>query len=48
MLIRDLEHEVRVHEMHMNADGWPVVSPYRYAATEEDTTQLTTQDIAGQ
>ena len=24
---RGEEHEVRVHEMHMNADGWPVVSP---------------------
>ncbi|CAM4381391.1 family 43 glycosylhydrolase [Paenibacillus xylanexedens] len=45
---RGEEHEVRVHEMHMNADGWPVVSPYRYAALGEDTTQLTTQEIAGQ
>ena len=24
-------HSVRVHEMAMNADGWPVVSPLRYA-----------------
>lgn len=23
-------HEVRVHQMYMNEDGWPVVSPYRY------------------
>lgn len=23
--------QVRVHEMYMNADGWPVVSPLRYA-----------------
>lgn len=23
-------HEVRVHEMFMNADGWPVVAPYRW------------------
>ncbi|WP_440119262.1 family 43 glycosylhydrolase [Paenibacillus sp. QZ-Y1] len=45
---RGEEHEVRVHEMHMNSEGWPVVSPYRYAALEEDTAQLTTQDIAGQ
>ncbi|MDN4603515.1 family 43 glycosylhydrolase [Paenibacillus sp. F6_3S_P_1C] len=45
---RGEEHEVRVHEMHMNSEGWPVVSPYRYAAVEEDTAQLTTQDIAGQ
>lgn len=24
-------HQVRVHQMFMNEDGWPVVSPYRYA-----------------
>ncbi len=24
-------HQVRVHEMSLNADGWPVVAPYRYA-----------------
>ena len=24
-------HEVRVHEMHLNADGWLVVAPLRYA-----------------
>jgi arabinan endo-1,5-alpha-L-arabinosidase len=23
-------HEVRVHQMYYNKDGWPVVSPYRY------------------
>lgn len=23
-------HQVRVHEMFMNEDGWPVVSPHRY------------------
>jgi arabinan endo-1,5-alpha-L-arabinosidase len=23
-------HEVRVHQMFMNADGWPVVAPYRW------------------
>ncbi|SEA44105.1 arabinan endo-1,5-alpha-L-arabinosidase [Paenibacillus sp. ov031] len=45
---RGEEHEVRVHEMHMNSEGWPVVSPYRYAGLEEDTAALKTQDIAGQ
>ncbi|CAM4401685.1 glycoside hydrolase family 43 protein [Paenibacillus tarimensis] len=24
-------HEVRVHQFFMNADGWPVVAPYRYS-----------------
>lgn len=28
---RGEQHEVRVHQMLMNADGWPVVAPYRYA-----------------
>lgn len=27
-------HEIRVHEMYMNADGWPVVAPYRYTDLE--------------
>jgi arabinan endo-1,5-alpha-L-arabinosidase len=25
------QHQVRVHQMFMNAEGWPVVAPYRYA-----------------
>ncbi|NHZ99688.1 family 43 glycosylhydrolase [Massilia sp. CCM 8734] len=25
------QHEIRVHQMFMNADGWPVVAPYRHA-----------------
>ncbi len=27
-------HEVRVHQMFMNKDGWPVVAPYRYAGEQ--------------
>jgi arabinan endo-1,5-alpha-L-arabinosidase len=26
---RGEQHEIRVHQMFMNADGWPVVAPYR-------------------
>ena len=26
---RGEQHQVRVHQMFMNADGWPVVAPYR-------------------
>lgn len=26
---RGEQHEIRVHQMFMNADGWPVVTPYR-------------------
>ncbi len=29
-------HEVRVHPMQMNADGWPVVAPLRYSGGEVD------------
>lgn len=27
-------HEVRVHQMFMNSDGWPVLAPYRYAGEQ--------------
>lgn len=27
---RGEQHEVRVHQMHINADGWPVVAPLRH------------------
>ena len=28
---RGEQHEVRVHQMFINEDGWPVVAPHRYA-----------------
>ena len=28
---RGEEHEVRVHQLLMNADAWPVIAPYRHA-----------------
>jgi len=31
------QHEIRVHQMFMNADGWPVVAPYRYAGETAGT-----------
>ncbi len=31
---RGEQHEIRTHQMFMNADGWPVVAPYRTTATE--------------
>lgn len=30
-------HQVRVHQMFMNQDGWPVVAPYRYTGETADT-----------
>lgn len=38
-------HEVRVHEMYINEDGWPVVAPYRYVGGEQEIFQ--DKDICG-
>ena len=38
-------HEVRVHQMWMNADGWPVVSPMRYAG--ETAGKVKRDDVVG-
>ena len=38
-------HEVRVHEMVMNKDGWPVVAPNRYAGENEK--KVNSKQIAG-
>jgi arabinan endo-1,5-alpha-L-arabinosidase len=35
-------HEVRVHQLFMNEDEWPVVAPYRYA---EETLDKVNQDV---
>lgn len=43
---RGEEHEVRVHEMHMNEDGWPAVAPSRY--TNESSELAKRKDIAGE
>jgi arabinan endo-1,5-alpha-L-arabinosidase len=44
-------HQVRVHEMFINDDGWPVVSPFRYAPLSKSATALsadvTAADAAG-
>lgn len=34
---RGEQHEVRVHRLHFNAQGWPVVAPQRYAGEVEPT-----------
>lgn len=31
---RGESHEIRVHQMFMNEDGWPVVAPHRYSSEE--------------
>ena len=40
------EHSVRVHEMFLNADGWLVASPERYAPIEGDNT-VDSNDLNG-
>ncbi|AUZ28423.1 endo-alpha-(1-_5)-L-arabinanase [Bacillus subtilis] len=42
---RGEEHEVRVHQMFMNKDGWPVAAPYRYAG--ETLKEVKQKDITG-
>ncbi len=39
------EHQVRVHQMFFNEDGWPVIAPYRYA--EESLAAVTSDDVTG-
>jgi arabinan endo-1,5-alpha-L-arabinosidase len=39
------EHQVRVHQLLMNADGWPVMAPHRFAG--ETIERYTPRQIAG-
>lgn len=38
-------HQVRVHQMFINKDGWPVVAPYRYAG--ETLEEVHSEEIIG-
>ena len=40
-------HEVRVHQMYFNADGWPVVTPFEYAGDQMSRGGYQESDIAG-
>ncbi len=42
---RGEEHEVRVHQMFMNKQGWPVVAPHRYSG--EKIGKYTAGEISG-
>lgn len=42
---RGEEHEVRVHQMFMNKDGWPVVAPHRYSG--EQIGKYSAEEVAG-
>jgi arabinan endo-1,5-alpha-L-arabinosidase len=41
-------HEVRVHEMHLNADGWLVVAPLRYAPLSLANDSSLTADVSAE
>lgn len=38
-------HEVRVHQMFFNEEGWPVIAPYRYVGESLQT--VTAEEIVG-
>ena len=40
-------HEVRVHSMQFNAEGWPVVAPNEYSGDSIDEGGYSASDIAG-
>ncbi len=40
-------HEVRVHSMYFNEDGWPVVAPFEYSGDRISEYGYNTQDIVG-
>lgn len=40
-------HEVRVHSMYFNSEGWPVVAPYEYSGDEISDSGYDVTDIAG-
>ncbi|MET3207820.1 UNVERIFIED_CONTAM: beta-xylosidase [Paenibacillus sp. PvR008] len=39
------KHELRIHQMFMNQEGWPVVPPYRYGG--ETLTELDEDQVVG-
>jgi arabinan endo-1,5-alpha-L-arabinosidase len=45
------QHEIRVHELFFNIDGWPVVAPYRYVPLASNPTgvdkNITATEING-
>lgn len=40
-------HEVRVHQMFMNTEGWPVVAPYEYSGNEISEAGYNKDDVVG-
>ena len=48
---RGEQHEVRVHELYFNSQGWPVMAPFRYVplsmATPAVSAEVTNADTVG-
>ena len=48
---RGEQHEIRVHELLFNSQGWPVVAPFRYAPLSANPTavvaEVTNADVPG-
>ncbi len=40
-------HEVRVHQMFINEEGWPVVSPYEYSGDKISKDGYSKKDVSG-
>lgn len=40
-------HEVRVHQMYFNSEGWPVVTPFEYAGDKMSAGGYNESDIVG-
>ncbi|OPJ60746.1 glycoside hydrolase family 43 protein [Clostridium oryzae] len=41
-------HEVRVHQMFVNKDGWPVVAPYEYSGDNISKEGYSEKDVVGE
>jgi arabinan endo-1,5-alpha-L-arabinosidase len=41
------EHQVRVHQMFINEEGWPVVAPYEYSGDKISASGYSQDDIVG-
>lgn len=41
------EHQVRVHQMFINEEGWPVVAPYEYSGDKIAASGYSKDDIVG-
>ena len=41
------DHQVRVHQMFINEEGWPVVAPYEYSGDKISKNGYSKDDVVG-